>query len=972
MAWLAVGVAAGALSLDATTGMVVGLVGAAMLCAAFASRILVPLRSGAGMARRLVPLALGLLVIGIRGAGGSGIDAAAVVLPSGAGPWVGIVETVGAPRDGNRPATIRLEGDAPVLVAATLPWYPSVVPGDRVQVHGTIRSPPPDDYGAYLARIGAAGTLRADSLDLLPAAGTLARTLEGLRRSASEGLDRALPEPEAGLAAGILIGLRDRVDRDLAAAFTTAGASHVVAISGWNIAIVASTLGALAGGTRRRRRALLMALGIVAYVAFVGPSPSVVRAAGMAGVAMLARELGRPGSAAAALGWACTVLLVLDPAWVDDAGFRLSVLATAGIIAWGTQLTARLAGPEPRRVRRWVADILGVSFAAQAATMPVVLLEFGRLSLVAPLVNLIVVPLVPPAMATGALALVGGVGTSFGLSGAVATVVGLPAWVLYAAMVTVVRTGASLPLASLALAPPWDSVAAAISLVLVLATARWGDRLLAWVRARRTAAGGAAADGPRGATAPRAGRRRHGSKIRGSRLPRLAAMTLAGATIGLALVIAHRPDGATRIIVMDVGQGDGILVEGARGSRMVVDGGPDPNRMLTALDERLPPWDRRIDVLVLTHPHEDHVAGLATLLRRYRVGRVYEPGMIGPGPGYKAWAGVFANGGPPHGRLSTGDRLALDSIRFQVLWPDANRVPLHPADGGTAINNVSIVLLGDVDGHRFLLAGDVEQGVDPELLARGMPQLDLLKVAHHGSGTASTVPFLEAVRPRVAIVSAGLGNPYGHPAPSTIAHLREFAGRTYRTDLDGTVEVTLDGAAMRVRTSGPRPNAKPTKASVGAPVVAGVASGPALTRRIPTAPASAFVCGLSPTNPTVAATVARPPVGPMSPLPPRVILGGPALAAAIRSDSPRLGRIPALHADPTKALGYHRPDGDLPGLGDRAAPRDGSPRLLLGRRRVRPGRRAGGLPSRPRPLPGRGAGALATRDGPRRSRPPPR
>ena len=288
-----------------------------------------------------------------------------------------------------------------------------------------------------------------------------------------------MPEPEAGLAAGVLIGLRDRVDRDLAAAFTTAGASHVVAISGWNIAIVASTLAAFAGGLQRRRRAILTAVAIVVYVAFVGPSASVVRAGVMAGVALLARELGRPGTAAAALGWAVTGLLLVDPAWIDDAGFRLSVLATAGIIAWGSSLTERLSGAAPGRLRRWLAEILGVSLAAQAATTPIVLLEFGRLSLVAPAVNLIVVPLVPPAMAAGALALGVGVLVGLGLPSILAVLVGLPAWVLYAAMVAVVRFGAGLPLASLELGPPWDSISAAVSLIAILAVARWGGRLIA-------------------------------------------------------------------------------------------------------------------------------------------------------------------------------------------------------------------------------------------------------------------------------------------------------------------------------------------------------------------------------------------------------------------------------------------------------------------------------------------------------------
>src|SRR5262245_48738709 len=144
---------------------------------------------------------------------------------------------------------------------------------------------------------------------------------------------------------------------------------------------------------------------------------------------------------------------------------------------------------------------------------------------------------------------------------------------------------------------------------------------------------------------------------RASRSTRIAAVALAGATIALAVAIVHRSDGLVRVVVLDVGQGDGILVEGGRGGRLVVDGGPDPNRLLTALDERLPPWDRRIDILVLTHPHEDHVAGLATILSRYRVGRVYEPGMFGPGPGYAAWTAELTAGRTPHGRLSTGDQL---------------------------------------------------------------------------------------------------------------------------------------------------------------------------------------------------------------------------------------------------------------------------------------------------------------------------
>ena len=171
---------------------------------------------------------------------------------------------------------------------------------------------------------------------------------------------------------------------------------------------------------------------------------------------------------------------------------------------------------------------------------------------------------------------------------------------------------------------------------------------------------------------------------------------------------------------------------------------------------------------MLTHPHEDHVAGLALLLTRYRIGRTFEPGMIGPGPGYRAWQAALDRLGLHPGRLATGDRFGLDQIRFRVLWPDPGGVPREPADGGTAINNVSIVLLGEIGRQRFLLAGDIEEGIDPILLARGLPRVDLLKVAHHGSRTSSTAAFLDAVRPRVAVASAGAGNPYGHPTKATL------------------------------------------------------------------------------------------------------------------------------------------------------------------------------------------------------------
>ena len=678
-----------------------------------------------------------------------------------------------------------------------------------------------------------------------PGPDDLSRRLEGVRRGAGDALTRVLPEPEAGLAAGILIGLRDRVDRDLAAAFTTAGVSHVVAISGWNIAIVAAAIAAMTGRLGRRRRSVVTILAIVAYVAFAGASASVVRAALMAGVVLLARETGRAGRAAAALGWAATLLLVTDPGLIVDAGFQLSSLATAGLIAWATPLTGWIESAGRGRLPHWLAESLGVSLAAQAATLPIILVSFGRLAVLSPLVNLVVVPLVAPAMAAGVLALAGGAALAVGAPAVFGAVVAAPGWVILRILVLVVQTAAGLPFASVTLVPPFDVIAAGVATVCLVA-GTW------WRRRRRGRPSIERAAGPPATPAHEPAR--HAASDAGRRARRAAVAGLIVAVSVAGSVVAARPAGSPRVSILDVGQGDAILVEGSRGGRLLIDGGPDPDRLLVALDRRIPPWDRRIDALVLSHPHEDHVAGLALLLERYHVSRVFEPGMRGPGPGYAAWLReLAAPAAPIRLSIAAGDRLAVDEIDLRVLWPIRGQVPVTPPDGGTGINNVSVVFLGHVGMRRFLLMGDVEEGIDPSLLADGLPHVDLLKVAHHGSRTATTQAFVDAVRPTVAVASAGAGNPYGHPAKSTLDRLAASGARVLRTDRDGSVVIDFEADGMTVRTEGPRspastPRATPAAATVTTLAVA--ARAPAFLCAIP-------VTGLVPISPPPPSAAAR-------------------------------------------------------------------------------------------------------------------
>src|SRR6266508_2478970 len=388
--------------------------------------------------RRAMAAMAGALLVGLRliVAGDAGMpEPSAIGL--GDTEWTGLVVAVSAPRDGRQVAFLELapggrDGTAgragpagsAMRTAATLPRYPPVRPGQQVRVSGRLEPVPDDDYGRYLARIGVAATVRARSLEVTGEDAGPGNLVERIRRAGDEALTRVLPEPEAGLASGIIVGLRDRVDRDLAAAFTTAGVSHVVAISGGNIAIVGAVVAALLRGrTGRRARSAMTLAAIVGYTVLAGSSPSVVRAAAMALVVILARESGRAGSAAVALGWAVTLLVAADPSTVKDPGFELSAVATGGLIAWGSTMTERLRGFRGGILPTWLAESLGVSLSAQAATLPIALAQFGRLAIL-------------------------------GLPPMLGSVLALPAWLVLSMMVAIVRAAAALPLASLTLSPP--------------------------------------------------------------------------------------------------------------------------------------------------------------------------------------------------------------------------------------------------------------------------------------------------------------------------------------------------------------------------------------------------------------------------------------------------------------------------------------------------------------------------------------
>jgi len=717
----------------------------------------------------------------------------------------GLVLSVGTPDGGQQRAVVELRApEAGVTVYAWLPRYPQVVPQDIITFDGKLEPPPPaTGFADYLARSGIELTDKARSMQLVGTDDSPLAALENIRRTANDLIDRVLPEPQAGLATAMAIGLRDVVSRDVTNDFRISGLSHVVAISGWHIAMLGAVVAGLLGGLPRRPRSLLVVIAICAYALLAGAAASILRAAFMAAAVIVARESGRRGQAKAALALTAMALLVLDPKTVSDAGFELSAVATAGLLAWASPLHGWLESHVPRHTPGWLVEALSVSLAAQAATLPLVLLQFGQLSLVAPLANLLIAPLVAPAMLVTAVCFAAGSIVAAGGAALVVAPVSLFGSLLIGAMVEIAHLCASLPFANVALSPPWNIIAAAAS-----------AGAIAFVARRSRARKGGSAQTPT-----------QSEPVRKSRLQlSRSRLAIAGGALTMSLLLAvvavARPDGRLHVAVMDVGQGDSILLQGPDGGRILIDTGPDPDRLLTLLDSRIPSWDRRLDLVVLTHPHEDHVGGLALLLQRYKIGDIVEPGMIGPGPGDAAYRREMAQLGRSSRVVAAGDKLWLDGIDLDVDWPPRGTVPLHPKDGGTAINNVSIVLQLRFGQRQMLFTGDVEEQIDPQLLADGIAariggRLDVLKVAHHGSGTATSDAFVQALDPGVAVISAGWGNPYGHPSPKTVARLQDHGAKLYRTDLDGNIDISTNGTDLVSFAEGGRPH--PTSELPGPP-----------------------------------------------------------------------------------------------------------------------------------------------------------
>lgn len=662
--------------------------------------------------------------------------------------------------------------------------------GDRVLVTGRLRSPQPArnpggfDARTYYASRGVYAlmsvrnaasyhvTLRNRSLSWQTA------VIDPLRRSIDRSIDRTMRGDSAALLKGILLGARRQLPEDLIDTFRTIGLAHILAVSGLHVGLITLVIYTLLFVLRLPKHLVAAGtLGVLILYAFItNLTPSVIRATIMAGLFLVGRQLDRQTDTVNILAVAAIVILLIWPSALFDLSFQLSFLATYAIITGYPRLKELLPERFSRSEQwwaRWLRDGLLVSVTAQLGTLPVVAGTFYQVSWMSAVANLFIGPLVFLNTTFGVLTV---------LTGALVIEIArlfsaVNALVLYG-MIHLSKTFSSVPSALVEVPAPSS---------LFFASFYATGLLLLWNP-----------DGP------------------GWRRARLGLVALSVLIFCYDLL----PERALEITVLDVGQGDAIFIACPNGRTLLVDGGPRSPAYDAGARVILPflraKGHRRVDTIIVTHPHLDHYGGLSAVVESAEVGEIISSGVTSASGSYRAWRETVERHGVPYRTVVRGDTLAaLGGVRGVFLHPD----PFFVSGASKAhANDVSVVLRLSYGDFSILLTGDIEQKAEYAVVrmthAPTTLRSTVLKSAHHGSRTSSGIAFLNAVDPEAVAVSAGTYNAFGHPSPEIIQRYRRRGMEVYRTDRGGAVIVRSDGRSWTMEYFAPPEPLGPTPGQV--------------------------------------------------------------------------------------------------------------------------------------------------------------
>lgn len=657
------------------------------------------------------------------------------------------------------------------LVLVQAPRSSNVHYGDRILATGILIIPSVSDtfsYRDYLARSGIFSIMQDAAVEVVSSEEGFPffRTLFSVKSVARQSIQNSLPEPSAGLLTGILLGDARGLPPVVSDAFSAVGASHIIAISGFNMAILSGVVMRLLARARVRPLwAASLGIGVILlYTLFVGASPAVVRAAFMSSMLVVAELLRRKTYVPASLAFVTIVLSLVNPSVIWDVGFQLSLFATLGLALFVDPLTQSLntlllrtfKDDHAARVQGFLAEPLIVSIAAQITTLPLVLLYFERLSLVSLVVNLLIVPVQPYLLILGLLATL------------IAFFIPVLAQVLYwldmiflGWSLGVVRAFARLSFADVDLkVDPRLIMAYYFAIVggaLMVATkTTWPQRLAHVVQQR------------------------------------LIASSIIAAGLGIAallfLVGFSRPDGILHVWWLDVGHSNAVLVQTPDGAHILVDGGRFPSRLLTAIGDRLPFTDRTIELLVISQPDPFDYSALSDVVDRYQIGRVLTNGQPNLRPDYLALLERFGD-----------DQIVAAVAGYVVEFADGVRLevlsPQQPPELSDSLNNSALVVRLRYKDLSFLLSSDISQEAQREMLRWGQwPLATVMQLPNHAGIRSLNQQFLEAVQPRAIVVQIDPTNRLGDPDADTLSLLGDLP--VFRTDQSGTLHFWTNGQQL--------------------------------------------------------------------------------------------------------------------------------------------------------------------------------
>lgn len=726
-------------------------------------------------------------------------------LPSGPVPSTGSVWVNLYPSTPSHPDTPTPQSpDAPSPLT-------SLTYGELVRVEGDLRRPPVArnpgdfDYRAYLARHGIHSILRVRAPDGVRRVQSAEFSWVGLclaaKRKMESALEAALPREHSGFLAGLLFSERRQLPDALVDAFAATGTIHLLSTSGVHVAVLAGALHLLFGRARRRYKkplALLFVLLLVAFGVMAGMRPAVARAVLMAGCIYAADLVDRDADGPNLLCLAALILLVLNPLDLYDMGFQFSFAAVAGLMLFAAPmegvLAERLRLPVHSPLRTGV-KLVAASLAVEAALWPLLALYLQEVSVLSPLANLIILPLSAPLIPLGLLqAIVGmihaqaGIFLGFATSGLVEvvtrTLLGL----------------AQIPGAVQAVPPPPSLLVGLYYSALIALARPWalkGDPLPS---IRKPFLATPLRLSPPGFLSSLFPLLSSKSALRGAKYASPVLLVLL-------LLRGYFPSASPplRITMIDVGQGDCILIRTPDGASMLVDGGglrgygEDPSVTFDMGERVVVPQlrrmgVRRLDVVVLSHPHDDHVGGLGAVMEEMPVRHVLESGDRGDTAAYDRFARAIRNRRVPRRDVEAGDSFQLGrETRVEILAPSEPRFSGTRSDP----NNNSVVFRLSYRGFDALFTGDMEREAEDRLISQ-VESADLLKVAHHGSRFSTQEALVRRVRPKVALIGAGEHNHFGHPNPGVVRRLEAAGTAVFSTDRDGAITVETDGRDLRV------------------------------------------------------------------------------------------------------------------------------------------------------------------------------